>query len=199
MNHQTRSPSLILASSSPRRRRLLAAVGLDFRVDVEPVDETVRPGEPPPEAARRLAHAKASAVAPRHPGIPVLGADTMVVCDDRILGKPSSMDEARAMLSHLSGRRHEVLTGVCLMTAGADAHEACWVACTDVWFHDVPPETIDEYLESVSVLDKAGAYAIQEHGDLLIERVNGSYSNVVGLPVEDVLDRLRKASPEEPA
>ncbi|MFW5802597.1 MAG: Maf family protein [Verrucomicrobiota bacterium] len=183
--------SLILASSSPRRRQLLAALAVDFEVDVQPVDETVFSGEEPRTAAARIATAKAAVAAPRHPGTPVLGADTMVVCEDRILGKPATLDEARAMLTHLSGRTHEVLTGVCLMTVSPSSRQT-WVACTEVRFHPLPDATIEQYLDSVHVLDKAGAYAIQQSGELLIERINGSYSNVVGLPVEDVITRLNQ-------
>jgi septum formation protein len=92
------------------------------------------------------------------------------------------------MLNALSGRAHRVVTGVCLLSAGGEAD--VWAATTEVVFHSLPPATIDSYLNAVHVLDKAGAYAIQEHGDLLIERINGSYSNIVGLPVEDVLSRI---------
>ncbi len=185
--------SLILASASPRRRELLAAAGIAFEVCPADTDEALLPGEAPAAVVVRLARLKALAVSPRFPGRVVLGADTLVVVDGEALGKPRDLAEARAMLQRLAGRPHEVLTGVCLCRATPTAEDA-WYTRTVVRFHALDAAAIEEYLRRVHVLDKAGAYAIQEHGERIVAGIDGPFSNVVGLPVEEVVARLRQFS-----
>ncbi len=189
------APGLILASASPRRAELLAAAGFPFVVHVASVDETLRPGEAADVYVRRLAEAKARAVAASVPGQWVLGADTVVVVDGRVFGKPRDGAEARAMLGRLSGRIHQVLTGVCLVMAGsatggvgvpgADGEGPhVDMAQTAVEFAPLSPAEVDWYVASGEPMDKAGAYAIQGLASRFIRRIDGSYSNVVGLPIE---------------
>lgn len=178
---------LILASRSPRRGELLRAAGYEFTVRIADVDESVQPREAPEEYVKRLAREKVLAVGIQ-PDDMVLGADTTVVVGDEILGKPRDEDHAREMLERLSGRRHEVYTGVCLRTA-----EWIRIGCsrTAVWFDEMDAAEIDAYVRSGEPLDKAGAYAIQGLAAKYISRIDGSYSNVVGLPV-DLVHRMMK-------
>lgn len=181
---------VILASASPRRLSLLENEGLKVVVRPANVDEAEIRGESPEQHVLRLAVAKATAVAPLFSNDVVVGADTVVVAgNDRILGKPADADEARQMLACLSGRAHRVLTGAC-MTRFSPCRQMTWVCTTRVVFKDLSPEDISRYLQLVDVFDKAGAYAIQEHGDMLVKSTQGLVSNVIGLPVEEVLDRL---------
>lgn len=192
-------PPLVLASASPRRRELLAAAGLDFTVDTSEVDETPRAGERPVDYVRRLAEAKARAVAARHPAAMVLGADTTVVVDGDILGKPADDGEARAMLARLQGRAHQVLTGVALIRGNWSRVD---VATTDVWFAPMSAAEIDAYVASGEPMDKAGAYGIQGLASRYVSRIDGSYANVVGLPVAMVsalMAEYPRGGPEEPA
>ncbi|NNC89123.1 MAG: septum formation protein Maf [Akkermansiaceae bacterium] len=180
---------LILASGSQRRKDLLESAGFAFEV-VPPEVEELEPGTFP---FRKLCAAnaalKARAVRARHPEAVVLGADTMVGLGGRVLGKPASMAEAMEMLASLAGRAHEVCTGVCL--AGPE-EECVFFEVTWVRFRKIGREVINEYLERVEVLDKAGAYAIQEHGDMLVDKIEGEYDNVVGLPVTRVCAELER-------
>ena len=171
---------LILASASPRRADLLAAAGFAFDVVPVELDERVLSSERPAEYVSRLALAKAREVARRNPGTPVLGADTAVVIGDRILGKPADAADAAEMLRMLSGRTHEVLTGVAICL---DGREACAVAGTRVRFLQLEPDEITWYVASGEPYGKAGAYAVQGLASRFIENIDGSYSNVVGLPV----------------
>lgn len=170
---------LVLASASPRRAALLRAAGIAFDPHPALVDETVAPGEPAEAYARRMAEAKARAGAASLPGRAVLAADTVVVLDGSILGKPRDDEEARAMLRRLSGRRHTVLTAVCLI------HGACRteIETTRVDMAPMAEADIDWYVRSGEPMDKAGAYAAQGRASRWITRIEGSYSNVVGLPV----------------
>jgi septum formation protein len=177
-------PPLILASASPRRAELLRAAGIPFDIDAADVDEAHLPGEPPHLYVARLAEAKAQAVARRAPGRPVLGADTVVVAGGSVLGKPVDPDDATRMLESLSGRTHLVLTGVCLVATG---HLAVEVASTTVEFRPLAPAEVQWYVASGEPMDKAGAYAIQGLASRFVTRIDGSYSNVVGLPVELVM------------
>jgi septum formation protein len=174
--------TFLLASASPRRAELLRAAGLSFEVRVAAVDEAVLPGESPEVYVRRVAEAKAGAVARLDPTTPVIGADTAVVVDGQILGKPGDHDDAARMLRLLSGRSHQVLTGVCLVAARGGV-EITRLAQTTVEFAPLSPDELDWYVASGEPLDKAGAYAIQGLASRFIERIDGSYSNVVGLPV----------------
>ncbi len=180
--------ALVLASASPRRAALLEAAGLPFVVDPVDVDETPLEGEAPEPYVRRLALTKARAGSARHPEQLVLGADTTVVIDDLILAKPDDEAHARAMLERLSGRTHEVLTGVALVGAGL---EQCAVACTRVSFQAMTGEEIAWYVASGEPLGKAGAYAIQGLASRFIDRIEGSHPNVMGLPVELVYRMIR--------
>jgi septum formation protein len=182
--------TLILASASPRRRALLQQLGFTFAVVPSDVPETPHPGEAPAAFARRIARAKATAVARRHPGAVVLGADTVVVVDGEILGKPTDRADARRMLERLSGRAHRVLTAVTLVGAGAAVEDT--LVETEVEFRRLDAADIDTYLDSGEPFDKAGAYAVQGGAEAFVTRLNGSYSNVVGLPVDEVAALLRR-------
>jgi septum formation protein len=170
---------LILASSSPRRAELLRAAGIDFTVRSADIDEAIRPNEPPRDYVVRLSREKARAVV-RGDEL-ALGADTTVVINGEIIGKPADAEEAGRMLRALSGRWHEVLTGVTL--ARADRIISA-VSSTRVKFAELSGAEIEWYVSTGEPMDKAGAYAIQGHASLFIERIEGSYSNVVGLPVQ---------------
>jgi septum formation protein len=178
---------IVLASSSPRRRRLLRELGVKFSVRVPAVDERQLPGELPGPHVRRLALAKARAVARElDPGCGaqwVIGADTVVVLDGRILGKPRDAGDAREMLARLSGRTHEVLTGVALVPA-AGGRGRTTVVRSRVEMKPFDEPAILRYIAGGEPLDKAGAYAVQGRGRHLVARVSGSLTNVVGLPLE---------------
>jgi septum formation protein len=193
--HTVHGP-LILASASPRRRELLAATGLAFEIVPAAIDEAPLPGEAAAPYVRRLAVAKAQAVAQRHPGATVLGADTTVTIDGLLLGKPQTPDEGRWMLHRLRGRKHAVVTGVAVIAAGAEGRgaERCAVEVVISWVHMRPftTRTVDWYLATGEPLDKAGAYAVQGLGAALVERVEGSYTNVVGLPLTETLALLQR-------
>jgi septum formation protein len=170
----------MLASASPRRAELLHAAGFTFGVDAADLDETPREGELPADCVRRLAEAKARAVAVRHPDAMVLGADTTVVAGGEMLAKPADAAEAAAMLQRLQGRSHEVLTGVALV-CGPWARVA--VASTTVWFAPMNAAEIAAYVATGEPMDKAGAYGVQGVASRYVTRLDGSYTNVVGLPV----------------
>jgi septum formation protein len=189
---------LILASASPRRSDLLRAAGFSFETLPVDVDERVPPGEPPATAVVRLARAKAAAAVARigtsdAPDAVVLGADTLVAIGDRILGKPQDAAESRAMIAALAGRAHQVLTGICLRRG---AHELSHAELTTVVFASMSTAEVDFYVQTGEGLDKAGAYAIQGVASRFVERLDGSYSNVVGLPVAAVYRLLRELGPQ---
>lgn len=185
-----RHPGLILASSSPRRRELLSQAGFCFSVDPADVDESVLPGERPEEYAARIALEKARRTAERHEAGIVLGADTIVVVDGDVLGKPSSPGEAKDMLSRISGRTHRVLTGVALVDAATGAYAAA-VETTDVRIRELAAEEIEEYVDTGEPMDKAGAYGIQGRAAVFVEGINGCFFNVVGLPLARLDKMLR--------
>jgi nucleoside triphosphate pyrophosphatase len=172
-------PSLVLASESPRRRELLTIAGFQFSVRSKPIEEVRIPGETPLQYARRLALEKAVAASPQ-PGEIVLGADTVVVVDDQILEKPADAAEARAMLRLLSGREHAVITGICLVHDGGAVSDH---ASTQVRFAPLSEAEIEEYADSGEPMGKAGAYAIQGLASKFVERIDGCYFNVMGLPL----------------
>jgi septum formation protein len=180
---------LILASASPRRKYLLEQAGLHFSVIASTVDETGTAAEAPEALVRRLAEAKADDIARGHPEAWVIGADTVVVIDGRILGKPSGTVEARHMLQQLSGQCHRVHTGVAIVCLGRSRRISTTVT-TEVEFKTLSTAEIDWYLQTGEPFDKAGAYAIQGIGTFLVRRINGSYTNVVGLPVCEVIEAL---------
>ena len=178
-------PPLILASQSPRRIELLRQVISEFGVIASYAAELSDPDLPPRRLCEVNAQRKAFAVAERYPRHLVLGADTLVFLDSKPLGKPADQNEAHDMLARLAGRIHEVITGVCLVSQAA-ARVKMFSDVTRVKFRSLSSDEINGYLGKVNVLDKAGAYAIQEEGCILVERIEGSFSNVVGLPVESV-------------
>jgi septum formation protein len=181
---------LVLASASPRRKSLLLAAGLRFEVRASSVPETIPPGTTGTAAARDLAVAKARAVAEGAGEALVLAADTVVALDDgRLLDKPRDREESAAHLRALSGTTHSVITGVCLKETPGGAEEVFHVE-TRVTMRALTDAEIAAYADSGEGLDKAGGYAIQERADRFVTRVEGSFSNVVGLPVEEVLVRL---------
>jgi septum formation protein len=183
---------LILASESPRRRELLAAVGVPFRVIPSRVDEIPFPGEPPVRFARRAALDKGREVGGKHPSSYVLSADTIVVAGGKILGKPRDRDEARRMLSLLAGREHKVFTSVCLLCE-ARGYRDLGTEVTRVRFRALTRKEVAAYVRTGECDDKAGAYAAQGAGMLLIDRVAGSFTNVVGLPMTRVVEMLQRA------
>jgi septum formation protein len=178
---------LVLASRSPRRAEILRQAGIPFTVRAADVDETPRDGEKPEDYVRRLAEEKALAV-DAAPDETVLAADTTVVIDGQILGKPDDAADARRMLALLSGRRHEVLTGISLRRGAELIRD--WAA-TEVWFAPMTERDIDDYVASGEPMDKAGAYAIQGLASKFIEKIEGCYFNVVGLPIALVYRQLK--------
>ncbi len=183
---------LILASSSPRRKALLESVGVEFDVVGSGVDEEAgSPDESPGEQVLRCAVAKAQAVSSLYPASWVLAADTIVVLNGRIFGKPESPDEAARILSELSGGIHMVISAVCLVHRERNSKETLTVS-TEVRFKQLTVEEIDAYVQTGEPMDKAGAYGIQGIGAFLVRSINGSYTNVVGLPLCDTLELLAK-------
>jgi septum formation protein len=181
---------IVLGSASPRRAELLRAAGIEFDVIHADVDETVHPGELPDVYVRRVADAKACAVAARERARLVLAADTTVVIDGAMLGKPVNADDARRMLCLLSGRTHEVLTAVAVLGAGMSG-PLVEVEHTEVEFAPLTEFEIDWYVATGEPRDKAGAYAIQGYASRFVTRIDGSYSNVVGLPIALVYQMLK--------
>lgn len=180
-----------LASSSPRRHEILSALGLRFTAAGVDIDETRYEGEPVAAMVVRLAVAKAAAARPEvDRTVPVIAADTAVALDDRVLGKPVSGDDAAQMLASLSGRTHDVLTGVALDYAGKVRTAT---SVTEVRFREISPDEARAYWQSGEPLDKAGAYAVQGVGGIFVEDISGSYSGVVGLPVFETAALLADA------
>lgn len=180
--------SLVLASASPRRRELMARAGLSFTVRVSEAEEVIPPGTPPHEAVMLLAQQKAAAVAKDCPEDTVIGADTVVVYDGKILGKPTDAADAAQMLRMLSGKTHTVYTGVCI-AKHTDAQT--FFEQTDVTFYPLTAEEIAAYIATGEPMDKAGAYGIQGRGCTLVQGIRGDYFNVVGLPIAALYRRLK--------
>ena len=181
---------MILASASPRRRELLQQIGVQFRCEAADIDETPIAGEDPQQYVERMALEKARVLAQRYPDDSVLGSDTSVVLAGRILGKPVDDEDARAMLSSLSGREHQVMTAVALV--GAEAERVLTVI-TRVRFCALTEQQINDYVATGEPADKAGAYGIQGLGAVLVAGIEGSYSNVVGLPLTETAALLAQA------
>ena len=186
---------LILASGSPRRRELLEREGFAFEVLTSSADESYEPGMPPAQVAPLLASIKARAVAQTLPpeelaASVLVGADTIVALDGTIYGKPADEEDARRMLRELSGRTHQVITGVCIIACG---QEQCLAELTDVSFRSLDEDEIAAYVASGEPLDKAGAYGIQGLGGALVAATEGDFDNVVGLPVTRIAPLLREA------
>jgi len=184
-------PMLVLASASPRRQELLRNAGITFEVQPADIPEDPLPGEAAKDCAERLAREKALAVARQRPHDSVLGADTVVVVDGQFLGKPSDAADAARMLRMLSGRDHQVITGVCLVVSGQPSVAS---ETTLVTVSEITDEDIADYVADGEPTDKAGSYAIQGIASRWITRIEGDYSNVVGLPVALVWRMLRQAA-----
>lgn len=174
--------ALVLGSASPRRADLLRQIGLSFDVVASDVDETLLPGENPSTYCKRMAYIKARDVAGRCEGRVIIGADTAVVIDDGILGKPTDESEARFMLMKLSGRTHTVITGVSVLERLTGECDTFCVT-SHVSFRTIDSDEIDRYIRTGEPIDKAGAYAIQGIGAVFVRSISGSYSNIMGLPL----------------
>ena len=183
------TPHLILASSSPRRRDLLRLIGIPHEIEPAEIDETPHPGEEPASHAERLAREKASAVASRHSAACVIAADTIVVVDGEILGKPRDRADATRMLRALAGRRHVVHTAVAVARRGRVEAE---VESVDVTFRALDDHEIERYIATGEPMDKAGAYGIQGYGATIVERIDGDYFAVMGLALVRLIRLLRQ-------
>ncbi len=177
------SSSLILASASPRRAQLLRQLELDFEIVPADINEVHHEQLTAGELCQMNAYYKSRHVSKKFPDAVVLGVDTLVTLNGKVFGKPKNLKEAQRMLKALSGNIHEVMSGVCLIHL-RNHHQKILVERTRVKFRKLSAEEIHEYLSRINPLDKAGGYAIQEHGDIIVEKIFGSYSNVVGLPME---------------
>jgi len=187
-------PDIILASASPRREILLNEAGIKFRVVPSSLNEPEHKHLTPKEQALYHAFRKANSIAKKFPDSLVIGADTVVCLGTKLYGKPKTLREAREFLMELSGKTHQVITGVCLKCLKKKWNEL-FSETTEVDFYELDDETINLYLSKVNPMDKAGAYGIQENGELIIKQICGSYSNVVGLPMEKLLEKLSKLKP----
>ena len=187
-------PRLVLASASPRRRELLQQLGVPFEVIPAAAEEIAPKHLSPHEVCQVNAHRKARAVSRQHPDALVIGADTVVALGLTIFGKPKDAEDAQKMLRALAGKTHQVITGIALMHLAA-RRERLFAVSTTVVFRKLTAAQIGEYVAKVHTLDKAGAYAIQEHGEMIVEKVNGSFFNVVGLPLERLEPELRDWQP----
>ncbi|MDI6726187.1 MAG: Maf family protein [Smithellaceae bacterium] len=187
---QLKTERLILASASPRRIEMLKQLDLPLEVIPSGIDENGLDGEGPGEHVRRLAAQKAARVAREHPDAWVIGADTIVFIDGMILGKPDTPREAKAMLERLSGREHRVFTGYSVMK-WATGREITGVVESTVIFREIPEDELAWYISSPEPYDKAGGYAVQGRGAFFIREIRGSYTNVMGLPLCEVIDSLK--------
>ena len=183
--------SVILASASPRRRELLQSVGLKFKIIPAHINENYLAGESPRQHVKRLSRDKAMVIAGKYPESWVLGADTIVVIDGLILGKPKNKTQAREMLQNLSGREHKVFTGFTIAHVAAAIYQTK-VIQSAVRFKTISPKEMDWYVSCDEPYDKAGGYAVQGRGAYFIKSIRGSYTNVIGLPLCEVLEELKK-------
>ena len=180
---------VILASASPRRKDLLSLIGCNYETYSPDVDESILEDETPESVCRRLSILKAESASRQFAGTLIISADTIVVIDNEIFGKPSDADEARVMLNILKGREHKVITGVTIIYKDKIITET---ESTAVWFRNISEDDIDSYISTGEYQGKAGAYAIQGYASLFIERIDGDYSNVVGLPLQRLSMMLEK-------
>ncbi|WP_428240220.1 Maf family protein [Gynuella sp.] len=187
--------TLILASASPRRKQLLKQIGVRFEVCPADIDETVLPEESPTDYVKRMSEQKARVILNSDTGrdAVVIGSDTTVVCDQHIFGKPESEQDAIAMLTKLSGREHEVLSGICVMNTDREHYG---LSRTRVWFKTISIEQMKRYWQSGEPCDKAGSYGIQGFGSAFIDRIEGSFSGVMGLPLEVMTELLKQFNVE---
>lgn len=189
LNDSAGGEPLILASASPRRRDLLTSAGLTFGIEPADVNEDLLPGEAPAAYVRRLAAAKARHVRARRAGT-IIAADTTVTIDGAILAKPADRADAAGMLMRLSDREHQVITGFCVISAGGEEHRQ--EITTGVLFKRLHRDELEAYLDTGEWTDKAGGYGIQGHAAFMVARISGSYTNVVGLPLCETLEALRR-------
>ncbi|MCJ7815061.1 MAG: Maf family nucleotide pyrophosphatase [Xanthomonadales bacterium] len=186
------SPQIVLASASPRRRELLQQIGVVFRVVVADITERPLPDEIPGDFVLRMAREKALEVLRMEPGrLPVLGADTAVILEGRILGKPANRKQAAEMLNSLSGKTHEVFSAVVVAVSESETHEALNVS--RVTFSELEPDWIESYIETGDPMDKAGAYGVQGKAGEKISRIEGSFYGVMGLPLYETAQLLKRA------
>jgi len=183
--------SIILASQSPRRRMLLEQAGIEFQIKPSNTDERLIPFKTPDDFVIQAASQKAKTIAKQYPDAWIIGADTMVILDHHVMGKPLSMDEARSMLTQLAGRVHHVYTGVCIGKEEINQFHTEYVK-SEVLFKALSKEEIEWYLHTDEPYDKAGAYAVQGLGSFMVKHIHGSYTNVVGLPVCEVMELLTR-------
>lgn len=183
--------NIILASASPRRKEILENVNVKFTVVASNIDEVILDNEPPKELVMRLAFEKCMDVARKNEDALVIGADTIVVMDDQILGKPKNEEDAYNMIELLSNKKHQVITGISLINLSLDKKVIDYVV-SEVTFKDLSKETIRDYINTKESLDKAGAYGIQGYGSLLVESISGDYFNIVGLPISRISDLLKE-------
>lgn len=183
----------ILASQSPRRRELLNLMGIPFTTVNPNVDEVINPNLPLENAIEELAYIKALDVLNRHPEANIISADTIVVCENEVMGKPVNEEDAIRMLKQLSGKKHEVITGVCLLSSDKEIR---FHTKTLVEFYDYDEEFVKSYVQSKVPLDKAGAYGIQDKGALLVKGIEGDYYTVMGLPIGELHQALKKFNQE---
>ena len=183
--------NIILASASPRRKEILENVNVKFTVVASNIDEVILDNEPPKELVMRLAFEKCMDVAKKNEDALVIGADTIVVMDDQILGKPKNEEDAYNMIELLSNKKHQVITGISLINLSLDKKVIDYVV-SEVTFKDLSKETIRDYINTKESLDKAGAYGSQGYGSLLVESISGDYFNIVGLPISRISDLLKE-------
>lgn len=181
--------NLILASSSPRRKELLENLRLTFTISSSEVDESFDPTLSPEDVVMDLAERKAQVIFKENPNAFVIGSDTIVVADGQVLGKPTDEADAKEMLKMLSGSKHDVYTGVSILSPNGTAR---FYEKTEVWFWELTDEEINFYVQSGEPLDKAGAYGIQQLGSMLVKKINGDYFAVVGLPVSRTYRELKR-------
>lgn len=185
------SPSFILASASPRRRELLKSMGFNFSVVPSGVDEKFLEGESVSEHVMRLSREKVLAVADRNPEAWVLGADTVVIIDTEVLGKPGSKEEAREMIMRLSGKKHRVLTGFSVVRTSVNVVKSDLVE-SSVYFKEVSEDELEWYIATEEPYDKAGGYAVQGKAAAFVKEIRGSHTNVIGLPLSEVVATLKE-------
>ena len=189
MHGQDHMKKIILASESPRRRELLGALGLDFEIAVSGIEENQMDGETPEQHALRLAREKALTISRQRPEAIVIGADTVVIIDHELLGKPEDVIQAEAMLKKLSGRTHEVITGFAIVQR--DEVMVNRAVSSDVLFKEISEQERQWYIQTEEPYDKAGSYAVQGIGAFFIREIRGSYTNVIGLPLSEVVEALQ--------
>ena len=182
--------NIILASASPRRKEILENTNIKFDIISSSIEELVLDGEAPCQMVMRLAFEKGIDIASKHKSDLVISADTIVVLDDNVLGKPKDEEEARQMISNLSGRTHQVITGISLINLENNKKIIDYVV-SNVKFKKLSKDDIDDYIKTKESLDKAGAYGIQGYGAILVEEIQGDYFNIVGLPISKLSDLLK--------